>query len=136
MSSVSQGPEDQLPAGAFNRDAALARLGDDQELFDEMLEFFVNDSPGLLEQIRAGLAQGNAKQVERAAHSLKGMASMFDATRAMVAAALVEDLGRAHQLENAEQPLAQLAAEVQSLVQAMEPLRVKHSSESFGGPRD
>jgi HPt (histidine-containing phosphotransfer) domain-containing protein len=64
------------------------------------------------------------------------MASMFDATRAMVAAALVEDLGRAHQLENAEQPLAQLAAEVQSLVQAMEPLRVKHSSESFGGPRD
>ncbi len=126
MSSGLHGPEDQMPEGVFDQAAAMSRLGDDQELFDEMLEFFVNDSPGLMEKIREGLAQADAKQVERAAHSLKGMASMFDATRAIAAAALVEELGRARQLADADLATAQLAVEVQNLVRAMMPLRAKH----------
>jgi HPt (histidine-containing phosphotransfer) domain-containing protein len=91
-----------------------------------MLEFFVNDSPGLIKQIGEGLVQANAKQVERAAHSLKGMASMFDATRVITAAALVEELGRMRQLGDAAKATVQLELEVQNLVRAMTPLRAKH----------
>jgi HPt (histidine-containing phosphotransfer) domain-containing protein len=125
MADASQGPEDSVPPGVFDRTAAMARLGDDQELFDEMMEFFVNDSPGLLRQIRQGLAEANARQVERAAHSLKGMASMFDAGRAVAAAALVEELGREHHLDDAAKATDQLDVEVQNLKRAMAPLREK-----------
>lgn len=111
--------------GVFDHEAALRRLGNDTSLFQEMVGFFFSDSPGLLAQIRDGLARGDAKQVERAAHSLKGMASMFDAGRAVAAAAAVEQFGRARQLDQAATAADGLRREVEHLTQAMAPHRPK-----------
>jgi len=111
--------------GVFDHDAALRRLGNDTSLLQEMVGFFFNDSPGLLGQIREGLARTDAKLVERAAHSLKGMASMFDAGRAVAAASAVEELGRAGQLEQAAKAADRLQREVEHLTQAMAPHRPK-----------
>jgi len=103
----------------------MARLGNDPFLFEEMVGFFFNDSPGLLQQIREGLGRADAKQVERAAHSLKGMASMFDAGRTVAAAALVEEMGRTRQLDQAPAATDRLDQEVQLLIRAMSPLRAR-----------
>lgn len=115
-----------IPPGVFDREAALARLGNDQSLFEEMVEFFFADSPALLQQIREGVERNDARQVERSAHSLKGMASMFDAGRTVAAAAAIEELGRSQQLERVALLADRLDREVQSLTTAMAPLRAKH----------
>jgi HPt (histidine-containing phosphotransfer) domain-containing protein len=125
MAVNARGPEDQIPAGVFDVEAALARLGNDQSLFEEMIEFFFADSPGLLRQIREGVERNDAKQVERSAHSLKGMASMFDAGRTVASAAAIEEIARSRQLERVPPLAEQLDAEVQHLFRAMGPLRAK-----------
>lgn len=125
MASNTGGPEDRIPPGVFDREAALARLGNDRTLFAEMVEFFFNDSPGLVRQIREGVERADAKLVERAAHSLKGMVSMFDASRVVAAAAAVEELGRARHLDRVTAAADRLDQEVQNLMRAMTPLRAK-----------
>lgn len=119
MTSAKTSSEPGLPA-VFDRDAALKRLGNDTALFAEMVQFFIADSPGLVAQVHEGLGKGNAKQVERAAHSLKGMAAMFDASRVVAAAGAVENLGRTGELGQAAAAVEQLGIEVENLVRAMQ----------------
>ena len=77
----------------FDREGALGRLGGDEELFGELVQFFLEDTPGLLNLLRSGLRDNDWAPVERAAHGLKGLASNFGATRAVEAARTVERLG-------------------------------------------
>ena len=117
-------PQANLP-GVFDYEVALRRLGNDESLFQEMVGFFFNDSPTLLAEVREGLAKGNANQVERAAHSLKGMASMFDAARVVAAAAAVEEFGRERQLDRVAGAVDRLQREVEQLTRAMAAHRPK-----------
>jgi hypothetical protein len=58
-------------------DALLARFEGDAELLREVIALFRDDSAALLEGARAGLAAGDAAELQRAAHTLKGSASNF-----------------------------------------------------------
>jgi two-component system, sensor histidine kinase and response regulator len=119
--------------GVFDPEAALRRLGDDLDLFRELVGLFLNDSPGLLAEVRQGLASGDAKRAARAAHNLKGMASMFDAGRAVAAASEVEGLIRDRQLDEAALAVDRLERELQDLVQAMAPHRPRQAPPATGG---
>ncbi len=65
--------------------AALADLletvGGDREFLAELIETYLGDSPGLFGELRAGLAEGDAAAVRRAAHTLKSTSATFGATR-------------------------------------------------------
>ena len=86
----------------FDYAAAIARLGNDTNLFDDMAGFFRSDSPELLQRIRAAIDASDANEVLRAAHSLKGLAATFDAKAAVAAALRVEELGRSGNLAEIE----------------------------------
>ncbi len=75
-------------------ESALTRLGGDRDLLKDMLEFLQQDIPPLLEEIHSSFNQCDAERMERAAHSLKGLSSNFDATEVVKLAAEVERLGR------------------------------------------
>ncbi len=77
----------------FSYDESLQRLGDDQELFCAMARCFVEDADGLLNEIAAGNQRGDAARVERAAHSLKGLAATFSAAAVVSRAQLIEQCG-------------------------------------------
>mgnify|MGYP000954077805 CR=1 FL=1 len=79
-----------MEATIFDLEGALNRLGGDRELFQDVVGFFLEDSPGLLEQVRQGFAAGDAETVHRAAHSLKGLAAQLGGARAVDAARAVE----------------------------------------------
>ncbi len=108
-----------MPADAFDLAGALDRLGGDQELLRELVQFFLEDSPGLLDRLRDGLGAGHAQSVERAAHSLKGLAANFGATRAIDLAASIERLGRDGDLGGASQRFPELQTEIELLQQAL-----------------
>jgi HPt (histidine-containing phosphotransfer) domain-containing protein len=85
-------------AQRFNLQATLARLGGDHKLLGLLIEIFVEDSPALLEQLKAAYQAGDNTQVQYAAHSLRGLASNFDATVPTAEALEIERLAIASQL--------------------------------------
>jgi len=105
----------------FNLNSALARLGNDRNLFADLVTFFLEDAPELLGAIRTGLDNGNAKDVMRASHSLKGLLSSFDAHQAVSMAARIENAAREADLVSACEALPQLEDEVTRLQGLLHP---------------
>ena len=103
----------------IDREGALARLGGDEGLLRDLVQFFVEDSPGLLEQIRTSLRAGSAEELERAAHSLKGLAANFGAQHAVKAALELEQIGHSRSLSRAESALGELEFEIHRLTRAL-----------------
>jgi CheY-like chemotaxis protein/HPt (histidine-containing phosphotransfer) domain-containing protein len=93
--------------------ASLKRLGGDANLLREIIQLFFEDSPELLERVGQSAAAGKARETERAAHSLRGLASNFDARRAASAAADIESLARNGRLRDIADQLPKLEREIQ-----------------------
>ena len=103
--------------------AALRRLAGDEELFRDLVRFFFEDYPGLLEQLRRGVSSGDGESVERAAHRVRGLVSNFDDECPMEAALRLEKSGRSRDLEAAQTDLAELEKGVRHLADALTPYR-------------
>jgi PAS domain S-box-containing protein len=103
--------------------AALRRLEGDRELLDDVIRLFVEDSPVLLETIDANLESRNAERIERAAHSLKGLASNLDARATIEAAWNVEKAARDGRMDEAVRGVAPLRREVERLCSTLEAVR-------------
>jgi HPt (histidine-containing phosphotransfer) domain-containing protein len=103
----------------FDFEASLQRLAGDLELFHKLVEFFREDAPLLLGQAEAALAAGDAREVERCAHSLKGLAANFTASTVIAAAVAVEEPARAGDLQACRERLPALIQQVNLLEQAL-----------------
>jgi two-component system, sensor histidine kinase and response regulator len=103
----------------FDYDGALKRLGGDEELFREIAQFFLEDSPGLIDQLRSALAVRDATSAERAAHSLKGLAGNFGAKQAVETALAIEVLAKDGKLAETRPLLEPLEQEMATLQQAL-----------------
>jgi HPt (histidine-containing phosphotransfer) domain-containing protein len=104
---------------------ALARLGGDEGLLQELMTYFIEDSPGLLRALREALTVGNANGVQRSAHRLKSMAANFDALRPMAIAESIEQMAANAHLHLAPSLVSQLEVEIQSLWHVLNGLDVQ-----------
>jgi len=111
---------------------ALKRLGGDEELFEELVTYFIEDAPGLLKAVRLGLAAGSGPMVHRAAHSLRGLAANFDAEQVMRLAGSIEQMASQGDLLQVVAPLASLDSEVQSLRDSLQEYLVHSASHRLG----
>jgi len=91
-------------------------MGGDTRLLRKIAEFFGDDSPEILAQLKVALSEGNSAGVQHAAHSLKGLVANFDADAAWGAAFRIEELGRAGNLASAADALPELEREVSRLL--------------------
>jgi HPt (histidine-containing phosphotransfer) domain-containing protein len=82
------------PFSVFNQQVALTRVGGDEELLRELIEVFLGDSPKWLNDLHKAAAEGNAVDLRRAAHTIKGAVGYFGADEAGAAADHLQDLGR------------------------------------------
>ena len=98
-----------------DREAALKRLGGNEQLYRNLVRFFAEDSPGLLVDIRSGLRTGDREQVTRAAHSLKGLAANFGCEAAMKSAVRMQEIGTSGSLEEATSALESLTDAITKL---------------------
>ena len=99
----------------MDRDTALARVGGDLDLLKEIAGLFLDEYPEALGEMHKALNTGDAKSLERTAHGLKGSVANFGARSAVDAAFELEQLGRAHKLDQAPQALAALERALASL---------------------
>jgi PAS domain S-box-containing protein len=103
----------------LDRAAAVAELGDDEELFAELAGLFRADAGKLLGEVRRGIAAGDAGTVRRAAHGLKGSAGCVGGRPASAAAHRLEQLAAAGDLAGAGDAVAALETEIDRLTAAL-----------------
>jgi len=80
-------PRQRAPAGlpVFEREAALERLGGDQELLDAVVQSFVERLPMVMAELERALQDGDSSPVARHLHSLLGASSAIAATEVHMA---------------------------------------------------
>jgi HPt (histidine-containing phosphotransfer) domain-containing protein len=75
---------------------ALKRVGGDRELLAQIIDFVVEDSPQFISRIETALKANQYAEVERAAHSLKGLVSNLHCVAVQDKATEIEGLARIH----------------------------------------
>lgn len=68
----------------FDYEDFLGRIDGDVELLEEVIEIFLQDTPGLVAELFAGVKREDAVAVERTAHTLKGAFANISAKRLQV----------------------------------------------------
>lgn len=81
----------------------LDRLGGDEEIFAMMVGMFVQDVDRNCETLASALASGDATELRREAHTVKGLLATFSDEAGAAEASIVEQLARdGHVADQAE----------------------------------
>ncbi|WP_372896734.1 response regulator [Stieleria sp.] len=88
----------------------------------EVAQLLIDECPKMIHEIREGLANQDANQVRRGAHTLKGSADWFAAKRVVATAKRLETYAHDGDLDSASTVLPELEAEVRQLVDAVKEL--------------
>jgi two-component system, sensor histidine kinase and response regulator len=113
-----------VPGGAaleagFDFTAALHYVGGDRALLDELLGIFVEDAPVRMDAIRKAIAGGEATELTREAHTLKGALKVIGATTAAGLAQGLEALARDGDMSEADKLSTALEREMDRLMQSL-----------------
>jgi len=98
----------QRPETVLDLQLALARVGGDKQLLQEIAVLFIEECPRAFAEIQEAVAAGDAGKLENAAHTLKGSVANFGARDAVATAFSLEQMGRANQLSEAAGMLPKL----------------------------
>ncbi|MEJ2735467.1 MAG: Hpt domain-containing protein [Anaerolineae bacterium] len=102
----------------------LDSLGGDIDFLSELVEAYLDSSPGLLASMQEALASGEAPTLQRAAHSLKTGSASFGAVAFAAQCKELEELAKTGALAGAEEKLGAIEAaytEVAAALQARLP---------------
>lgn len=103
----------------LDREALRAAAERDPGLLRQLVEAFLAEAPALLGELRAGIRDERAEEVERAAQTLKSTAGNFGGKRASQAARTVELEARANHLDQTQSLLPELEAELAQFCRAL-----------------
>jgi signal transduction histidine kinase/CheY-like chemotaxis protein len=103
----------------YDKQAAMNRVGGDDDLFNELALLFLADSPNALAQIHEAVSRGAPEAIAKAAHSLKGSLGTLAADSALRTAQTVETLARAGDLQGVQEASVSLALDIQRLTSAL-----------------
>jgi len=94
-------------------------VGGDTELLKEIVPLFLKELPQLLTNLREAVASGDAKALEGAAHTLKGVVGNIGAQPAFEVALKLEMMGREANLAEAAPAYRRLENELNRLKSAI-----------------
>jgi HPt (histidine-containing phosphotransfer) domain-containing protein len=101
----------------IDMETTLKRFDGDKEFFKEMMLEFLDSLPVKLQILNGAVKKGDAKLVEREAHSLKGAAGNLGAKNLAASALELELLGRNGNLKNAEKLMIELKSETKRIAE-------------------
>jgi CheY-like chemotaxis protein len=116
----------------FDLAAVLDRMGGDEELLREVMRYFLEDAPNLMVKIKESVESGDASELERAAHSLKGLAANFSAAATVDAAYRLEQLGRAGKAAGAGPLVQQMERALTKLSEALALYQIENAAKAGG----
>lgn len=90
-------------------------LGLEEDEYRELVELFIDTGGADFQKIESGLAKGDADQVMRSAHTLKGAAGNLGFTEISDLAKLIEENADNNILEGLEQAVSTLRSQLESI---------------------
>ncbi len=103
-------------AGVFCKEAALLKMGGDEELLKEVVVAFLEACEETVEAVDAAVRANDAKALRRAAHTLKGSVATFSTGPVYETALELERCGRDECLETTQQSYQRLRGELEQLL--------------------
>jgi len=103
----------------LDKEGALARLDGDEDLFNEILDLFIEDVPERINDIYSALEADDAGLVERVAHASKGAASNVGAVRLKEEMYRMELAGKAGDMDKARELCKQIEREFDRLKEVL-----------------
>jgi two-component system sensor histidine kinase/response regulator len=131
--ATSAPPPPQLLAsheGVLDLGTALARLEGERELFEELAALYLEEVAKNLAEIHKAFHDGDAKVLERLAHTIKGASANIAANQAAQTASALEQHVRFRGIAQAESKIEALEHEVQKLRPVLESHTRKVTHES------
>jgi two-component system sensor histidine kinase/response regulator len=118
---IPDAPPPASPAAWAEIDLATALdyAGGDRELLDQLLTIFAHDAPVRMDAIRRAIDSGDAPEVMREAHTLKGSLRLFGAMTAASVAQELEALGRGGDMNGACDMAATLDRQLEQILQSV-----------------
>ena len=110
------------PMGAppvLDMQAALSRIDDDHELYREIVEIFLDDTPAQLTVLETSIAENDRIVAERQAHSLKSASANIGGEALRQAAGRMERVASTATDSEMREMLGQLQQEFARLRQAL-----------------
>ena len=104
---------------AFERQAALERLGGDSRQLSEVIQRFLVDCPRCLAAIETAVHARDAGAIRREARGLKGAAGNLSAVGLFETAEILEQLGRESRFDAADAALRRLSDEAAHVLDAL-----------------
>jgi len=108
----ASGPAASESGLAFAEGAALESTGGDRVLLRELIGVFLEHAPAWIRELGSALGRGDAVEVHRLAHTIKGAVDSCGAARAYDAAMVLERMGRQGDLAAAAAAYAALDREI------------------------
>jgi signal transduction histidine kinase/CheY-like chemotaxis protein/HPt (histidine-containing phosphotransfer) domain-containing protein len=99
----SEGVAERGTEEVLDKATLLARLGGREDRLRNIVTVFMKESAELLTETRDALTRGDASQLKRSAHSLKGAVGVFGIAGATEAAQELESMGQTGDLRRAEE---------------------------------
>jgi HPt (histidine-containing phosphotransfer) domain-containing protein len=101
-SGLKQDSKSDLFRAEFDSEDLLDRIEGDRALFNEILRIFLEDTPKLISALEAAVQSGNADEMEKTAHAIKGSCAMISAKRLQWLAHQMETMGRNRNLKDSK----------------------------------
>jgi CheY-like chemotaxis protein/HPt (histidine-containing phosphotransfer) domain-containing protein len=120
VSSKAPG-QDAAPDSAPTWDIArtLERLGGDEKLLYEVVEIFLEEGPKQITSLRHAIADGDAANIEKTAHSLKGELGYLGIPTVSRKAGELEEMGRRRDLQQSAEAFAAFDTEILAILNSM-----------------
>jgi HPt (histidine-containing phosphotransfer) domain-containing protein len=106
---------EDLNVKIFDKEALMARLCDDEELANEVLDVFLEDTPHQIESLRAAQRAGDVELIARQGHTIKGASSNISALRLKEIAYDIEQAGKQGELDRVSELLGMLEEQFREL---------------------
>lgn len=115
LKPIKEATMNQSPPLDSARVDELAELFGDREILLELFDEFLQECPPRIETMREGIAKEQPDLLDSGAHAIKGSSANLGAVGIQEAAAHIENLARANELNDAGQFLDQLESEIERL---------------------
>ena len=104
----------------FNKAEALYLMDNDEELFKEIIELFIENCPEWVEELKKAVENEDALKVEGTSHKIKGALRSLVAVPAQEKAQELENIGRSKDLTKANETFKIFNEEINSLIKELE----------------
>jgi response regulator RpfG family c-di-GMP phosphodiesterase len=116
---VTTAASEPIDSRVFDLVTLRARVEEDLDLLQEMVELYLSSAPPLVEEVEAAVASRDQEALARSAHTLKGVLKNMCAAACADAAYELETIGKQGDLTPANQALCKLKHELEQLESAL-----------------